>query len=140
MVTKKRHLPWKVNALIILRLFKSILHYPIQFPYCISHVEAYKFQQHTLNFPDIELQGLEVFAIPLMFYHQKIPFPPTLSFLQLIHLGVCQAHPKHICLSFMVFDIIFYLYYTICIILLISCCHSVATTNYNIGLIFFKLY
>ena len=45
----------------------------------------------------------------------------------LFKLGLYRAWLKHIGLGFVCFYLLIYLYYIICIILLISCCHSVAT-------------
>lgn len=45
----------------------------------------------------------------------------------LFKLGLYGVKLKHICLGFVCFYLLIYLYYIICIILLISCCHSVAT-------------
>ena len=49
------------------------------------------------------------------------------AFLDLLTFGLYRAWLKHIGLGFVCFYLLIYLYYIICIILLISCCHSVAT-------------
>ena len=58
--------------------------------------------------------------------HDSFNFSSSVPYEQLF-LGLHRVKLKHICLGFVCFYLLIYLYYIICIILLISCCHSVAT-------------